>query len=154
MTREISSTLIFLLFIFTVGFFLFKNETSPTVKDCGGYERRQLTIFDKKLEVEVADSDCKRTLGLSGRKKTTKDTGMLFVFSEEAEHTIWMKDMKFSIDVLWLNSEGEVVWLEKNVSPDNYPDFLGEGFFSKFVLETSSGFIEENNIQIGDKIII
>ena len=80
---------------------------------------------------------------------------MLFVFGNEAKHTFWMKDMKFPIDIIWLNSDGKVVHIEKNLQPcvsvlicTNYSPNTD----SQYVLETVSEFTQRHNISVGTDI--
>ncbi len=50
----------------------------------------------------VADTPEERAAGLSGQQALCLHCGMLFVFPEPTEALFWMKDMQFSLDVLWL----------------------------------------------------
>jgi uncharacterized membrane protein (UPF0127 family) len=42
---------------------------------------------------------------------------MLFVFEDSAKYSFWMKDMKFLIDIIWLDNDGKVVHIEQNLQP-------------------------------------
>ena len=42
---------------------------------------------------------------------------MLFVFEEDDKHGIWMKDMLFPLDVIWMDKEGNVVDYVENLQP-------------------------------------
>src|SRR3989338_5701660 len=59
-------------------------------------------IGDQAVRVTVADTPESRERGLSGRDGLASDEGMLFVFQNDGYHTFWMKDMLFSIDIIWL----------------------------------------------------
>jgi uncharacterized membrane protein (UPF0127 family) len=59
--------------------------------------------------------------GLSGRDSLSKDNGMIFEFTDSEVHCFWMKDMRFSIDMLWLDEKGTILAKEINVSPSTYP---------------------------------
>ena len=60
------------------------------------------------LRLEVADTDASRTLGLSGRDSLDSGAGMLFTFDAPGIYPFWMKDMKFPLDMVWIDS-GKVV---------------------------------------------
>ncbi len=120
---------------------------------CGIYDKKEIIIAENKIKVDVADNDCKRELGLSGRENLANDKGMLFVFEKVGNYGFWMKDMKFSIDILWLNDSFKVVGIEKNVAISTFPEIFGQNYFAKYVLELPAGFSIKNNIKIGDKII-
>ena len=68
-----------------------------------------LSIHDAKIAVEIVDTPKKRQQGLSGRDDLAENKGMLFVYTEPETIGIWMKDMKFPIDILWFNAEKEVI---------------------------------------------
>jgi len=116
---------------------------------------KTLKIRDITLNIEVVDTDAKREKGLSGKLGLAENEGMLFVFDAEGYYGIWMKDMNFPIDIVWLDKDKKIVYIEKNASPDTYPKV----FYAQknslpililYVLETPSGFLVKNNIQIGD----
>jgi hypothetical protein len=114
--------------------------------------KRMVHINDASVKVEIVDKQESRVLGLSGRAELKKDTGMLFIFDRENFHGIWMKDMNFHIDILWINESYKIVGIKKDAKPDTFPETFYPKTISKYVLELSSGFIEDNNIEIGDKV--
>lgn len=115
-------------------------------------EISSLIINNNEFKVEVADTPEKREKGLSGREYLPEDTVLLFVFSESEKHGIWMKDMLFSIDIVWLDENYYVVDFKEDVSPETFP----EAFYPKkkalYVVEGSVGFVEDNDVAIGDRI--
>src|SRR3989344_8940875 len=62
----------------------------------------KIKIGQKTIFIEIADTQEKQKKGLSGRDNLPEDSGMLFVFKEEGHHQFWMKDMNFSIDIIWI----------------------------------------------------
>ncbi|HCM43539.1 TPA: hypothetical protein DIS55_01130 [Candidatus Kaiserbacteria bacterium] len=109
-------------------------------------------IGDQTVRVTVADTPESRERGLSGRDGLASDEGMLFVFQNDGYHTFWMKDMLFSIDIIWLSHEGTVVDIAKDVSPDTFPMSFSPRAFARYVLELPARFVEEYTIQIGDEV--
>ena len=112
---------------------------------------KTITIGGQVVHIDVADTVATREQGLSGRADLSEDEGMLFVFPEDGSYGFWMKDMLFSIDIVWISQEGDIVDITSRVSPDTYP----EAFFPqkpvRYVLELSAGFVERHDVQIGDK---
>ncbi|MBC8464926.1 MAG: DUF192 domain-containing protein [Parcubacteria group bacterium] len=115
-----------------------------------GYNRELIAIGNTLITADIADTPEKRTLGLSGREALLPDTGMLFVFDKEGNHSIWMKDMHFSIDILWLNDMYEIVHIEKRVSPDTYPTSFTSPIPASYVLEVPAGFTSTHTVRVGD----
>jgi len=108
-------------------------------------------LGNKTYKLEVADTAEARQLGLSGREKLKDDEGLLFVFDQPGRQCFWMKDMKFSIDILWLDANKKVVQLEKNVAPSTYPNtFCADD--SQYVIELKAGQIRDAKIARGQVI--
>ncbi len=119
------------------------------------FNTKKLKLGKKTINVLIADSFFKQMLGLMHRKSLGKDQGMLFIFGRSSKYGIWMLNMEFSIDILWLDSNLKIIDTLENAKPCNslircktyYPKFS-----SKYVLEVSSGFIKNNNITSSTKI--
>jgi uncharacterized membrane protein (UPF0127 family) len=65
-----------------------------------------------------------------------------------------MKDMKFSLDIVWINQNGVVVWVERNVTPESYPSVFMNQADASYVLEMSAGLSEEFGVYLGTKVKI
>jgi uncharacterized membrane protein (UPF0127 family) len=61
------------------------------------------------VTLEVARTPEERARGLMHRARLAPSTGMLFVFDEEAQHSMWMKNTFIPLDVLWLGEGARVV---------------------------------------------
>ncbi len=81
------------------------------------YETRTISFGGTKLKVQIADSFTKMMRGLSGRSRLLANEGMLFVFGSDGRHGFWMLNMKFNIDIIWLDSDGRVVHIWENATP-------------------------------------
>jgi uncharacterized membrane protein (UPF0127 family) len=106
------------------------------------------------ITAEVAISDEERQLGLMFREKLNSDQGMLFVFKDEDLHFFWMKNMKFSIDILWLDRKKRIVHVERNVPPCKKPPCAS--YSSKipamYVLEIQAGLADKNKLKLYDRL--
>lgn len=100
------------------------------------------------LTFEIADSAEERRQGLSNRSEVPHD-GLLFVFPEYDRPGFWMKDMLFSIDIIWLRDTGEIVGIEANVSPDTYPNPYYPPEPIRYVLEVPAGTAAAKNWRVG-----
>src|SRR5574342_1034425 len=77
----------------------------------------KLVIGDRvTLKVELARTMDEKVRGLSGRQGLEPGQGMLFVYDRPQPISIWMKDMRFSLDILWIR-EGRIVHIEKQAPP-------------------------------------
>lgn len=100
------------------------------------------------------DTATGRQNGLSHRRPLSSDEGMLFVFEKEGFYGFWMKDMLFSIDIIWIDANLKIVHIENNVSPQTYPKVFRPTSKSLYVLEILAGQSEISNIKIGDSVKI
>jgi uncharacterized protein len=102
-------------------------------------------------KLERADSNQQQLRGLSGRNGLPTGTGMLFSFGQPATQCMWMKDMRFAIDMIWLNDRKEIIKVEPNVSPQTYPaSFCAEN--TKYVIELNSGEATKYGFVPGGKL--
>lgn len=116
----------------------------------------QLKIGDKTtLRIEVVDNAVTQARGLSGRASLGEDEGMLFVFSRPAPRNFWMREMNFSLDVLWIR-DFTVIGFEENIL---HPSANGgeiirfqSGQPADMVLEINAGEIKRRGIAIGDRV--
>lgn len=116
--------------------------------------QKQISIGDVSLTVEVADTELARERGLSGRAALKEGTGLLFVFEKDGTWGIWMKDMNFPIDIVWIDASGTVVSVEAEVSPDTYPKAFYPSAPARYVLEVSAGYAAKAGIAEGVKIVL
>jgi uncharacterized membrane protein (UPF0127 family) len=106
-----------------------------------------VVVAGKNYYVEVADTAIEREQGLSNREGLGPDSGMLFDFGIPKEACIWMKDMKFSLDIAWIQ-DGVVTKVLSNVLPSTYPDTFCPDRPVRHVLELNAG----SGIRVGDGV--
>ena len=122
---------------------------------CGKADKiKEVKVNDKIIKVESAETAEEKQQGLSGREKICENCGMLFIFDKKDIRSFWMKDMKFSIDIIWINSDKIVKITENAKLPqgENIPAYSSDKKVN-FVLEVNAGFCEKNNIKVGDKVL-
>ena len=111
---------------------------------------RSIELSGYVLHVALADTDAARQLGLGGRDGLAGDEGMLFVFPEDGRYAFWMKDMHFSIDILWLSDSGAIVYMAESISPDTYPSNFRPDTPARYVLELPAGWAASHGVRVGD----
>lgn len=147
--------LILFLAVLYVGIGWYKPE-KITVENSKGADTaplNQVMVSGSAFNVIFADTPETRIKGLSGVSSLRNSEGMLFVFPESGLHGFWMKDMLFSIDILWIGADKRVVHIEEGVSPDSYPSVFTPLTPALYVLEVPAGIAEEKNINIGDLVM-
>lgn len=68
------------------------------------------------IRVEIARTSERRSRGLSGRSQLGAD-GFLLIWPNAGVHPIWMADMRFALDVVWLDAGHHVLAIESNAQP-------------------------------------
>jgi len=111
-----------------------------------------IAINSLRFSAEVADTPELRELGLSYRDRLEENTGMVFIFDTPTATSFWMKDMNFSIDIVWIRADGAIVDITENLAPETYPDTFRPKAPVQYVLEVNAGWAKEHNVSIGDKV--
>lgn len=108
----------------------------------------------KGLEIKafVVLTQEEKRLGLSVFEKLNENEGMLFLYEKEDYYRFWMKDMRFPIDIIWINKDFKIVDITENISPDTFPQVFTSKEPAQYILEVNAGFAKNNNIKIGDYI--
>lgn len=111
-----------------------------------------LKVGNRSIPIELADTDAERVQGLSGRESLQHGSGLLFLFEKMGIQGFWMKDMKFAIDIVWIDENWTVIGIERAVEPDSYPTVFYSNGPVKYVLELNSGEAAALGIDIGLKL--
>ncbi|MDE1831375.1 MAG: DUF192 domain-containing protein [Thaumarchaeota archaeon] len=123
-----------------------QNDTSPNLT---GLPKGQVKIGNVLLDVEIADTLQRQNKGLQYHTPLSYSQGMLFPFAQPQVISIWMKDMQFPIDIIWLDSSGNVLYIEKNAPPciSDPCTIYGQSLMhAQYVLEVASGFVDKFGI--------
>jgi uncharacterized protein len=114
-------------------------------------EQGQVTIV-----VEIASTPEQREQGLMYRRSLPRQQGMLFKFDGEKVRRVWMKNMQFAIDVLFLSNQGVIVTQLKNLPPcpgDPCPIYSAPQP-AAYLLELNAGYSDELGLQAGSQLFI
>jgi len=119
------------------------------------YSKAAVSVNGFKLIADLAVTQDQQIKGLAIRNDVNESEGMLIVFQHPSRQSFWMKDMKFPIDIIWLNANRSVVYIVSNLEPcpvrGYCPGYLPDSD-SLYVLETSAGFSQRHNVRVGTQI--
>ncbi len=111
-----------------------------------------VTINGHEYLVELANTPALQQQGLSDRLLLAPDTGMLFQFTKPGKYSFWMKDMRFSIDMIWIR-DGKVVGFVVDAPIGNtIPAIFTPPVEVDMVLEVNAGTVKADGITIGDAV--
>ncbi len=130
------------------------EEILADEQDAASSSRPVLDIKGQSFYIDIADTDAERAQGLSGRAFLADDEALLFAFPSDGIYGFWMKDMLFSVDMIWADADGIVVHIAKNASPESYPKSFVPAAQSRYVLEVDSGTANWLGLKVGDRIDI
>lgn len=125
-----------------------ESSTSKLLND----QKKTGRIGGAYFNFEIADSPSERVRGLSGKEKLAASDAMLFIFDKPARECIWMKDMKFNIDILWFDEAQKLITIKRNAAPSSYPEYFCPDKPAKYVVEVTAGVTDKNQLKLGDKL--
>jgi uncharacterized protein len=143
------------LFVFAYSNISMKEFFANTNVNDSEFLKGYVIVDNYKILVDIALTDKQVQDGLSIKNSLNENEGMLFFLGEPRQASFWMKNMKFPIDIIWLNETFSIVHIEQELQPC-------ESVFScksykpnseaLYVLETIDGFTKKHDLQIGDTI--
>lgn len=126
-------------------------SASPYPPPSLGEQQGIVRIDGQTIYVDLDVTPAQQELGLGNRASLGAHQGMLFLFPRDQINMFWMKDMSFSIDMIWMADDGTIIYIQPNVAPSTYPDAFGPNEVSRYVLEVPANFAADNGIKVGDK---
>lgn len=107
------------------------------------------------FSVELALTPEQQARGLMNRTHLDPDKGMLFVFAQEGIYGFWMKDTLIPLDMVWMDSNGTVVFIAKGEQPCGMVcPTINPGAEAKYVLEVNAGTADRIGLDIGSSMQI
>jgi len=106
---------------------------------------------ERKIIVEIAETDRQKALGLMFRTKLADDRGMLFVYGAPQEITMWMKNTYIPLDMVFIRDDGRVHRIAANTEPLSEDIIASKGAVS-FVLELAGGAAERLGLKAGARL--
>ncbi len=131
-----------LLFLFSENAYSAENKKSlPTV-----------IINGKKVFVEIADSEKTRKKGLMGRSVLDKNSGMLFIYPDNAVRYFWMKNTYVALDMAFIDSSMVIKTLHTADAVNDSTILYSSYVPVKYVLEVNRGWFAEHDVHTGDTV--
>jgi uncharacterized membrane protein (UPF0127 family) len=109
-----------------------------------GYVEFDNVLFD--TETAMLDNEIAR--GLMYRQHLGANQGMLFVYPQETQISFWMKNTHMPLDLLWLDSNGMILYTHSNANPLSTNEMKYNGL-ARFVLEVPAGSVSRYSLRPG-----
>ena len=101
--------------------------------------------------VEVAATQDARTRGMMHRDSVAPDAGMLFDFETEQVISIWMRNTRIPLDIIYIRADGTIAKIVANAVPYSLRPMYSD-FPVISVLEIAGGRSAEAGIAPGDLV--
>ena len=133
------SKIIALVIIITlISLFFLKKKSRATIA---------IQIKNQTFTLEIADTIASRAKGLSNRNSLCSNCGMIFIHHQESIYPFWMKNTHFSLDIIWLDTTGQIVDIKQG-QPESL-SILKNSTPARYIIELPA---DSASLNIGDII--
>ncbi len=105
----------------------------------------------KTLDIEIAETEYETQTGLMYRHTMEDNQAMLFIFEKEQPRSFYMKNTEFSLDIIYINKDEQIVSIQKSAKPFDNTSLPSNAPVS-YVLEVKGGLSDSWGIEKGDTI--
>ena|SRR5438045_6022862 len=112
----------------------------------------KMQIGGKQFELEIADTQRKRNVGLMRRDSMPADHGMIFVFSEPDTHSFWMQNTRIPLDIVFIDADGKIASIQQ-MKPYDLTSVSPPGPI-KYAVELNEGAAAKAGAKVGDKLTL
>lgn len=130
------------------------SQTHTTKPDSlPSYPTRQAKIGSEVFTVLLPQTEKEQQLGLSVVKKLPKNYSMLF--PGKGVIGIWMKDMHYPIDIIWIDKSSKIIYIVHSAQPASYPKktYYNPPFtYASAAIEVNDGEAKRLQLRVGDSI--
>jgi uncharacterized membrane protein (UPF0127 family) len=146
--------ILFVVLFFYVSIFVGRIFGIENVLLAPSHFDRQVCFKGNCFSVEIARTEAEKEKGLMFRKELDKKSGMLFIFDKDGIYPFWMKNTIIPLDIIGINENYEVVFINKSVQPctELTCPIIKPSAMAKYVLEVNSGVSERIGLNLGDKL--
>lgn len=103
-----------------------------------------------RIEAEVAHTPQTRAQGLMHRREMPPQRGMLFIFTESAQHCMWMKNTHLPLAVAFLDEAGHILNIEE-MQPQTEKNHCAVRP-ARYALEMNTAWFVQRGLKRGDLI--
>jgi uncharacterized membrane protein (UPF0127 family) len=113
-------------------------------------------VNGESIGIEIASTPSELQRGLMYREYLPEGAGMFFIFESEERHGFWMKNMNFPLDIIWIDSDLNIVDITGEVAPCHSDPcaVYSPSVPARYVLEVPAGYAQEKGIFIGQEVAL
>ncbi len=129
---------------------------SPVAEAQAKFRKDKLTLKtasgEHVIEIEIAETEEQKSLGLMYRPTVPPNTGMLFPYGRPQELTMWMRNTYASLDMIFIRADGSVHRIEFSTEPLS-EKVISSGAPVTAVLELGAGEAKRLGVKAGDRVL-
>jgi uncharacterized membrane protein (UPF0127 family) len=119
--------------------------------------REMITIANTRgekitMQVEIADTEPSRELGLMFRPAMDPYAGMLFDFGADTTGGFWMANTILPLSIAFIKADGSIIDIQ-DMKPLDRTGISAAGPY-RYALEANQGFFSVNAIEVGNKVTL
>lgn len=122
------------------------------------FSKGTIVINNHSIRAEIAETPAERQRWLAFRsEKLPFTSALLLVYDKSDLYSLWLLNIQFNLDLVWLDDAGNIVYMIRNAVPCNSTLDAAQCTYkntipSKYILAATSGFINYHNITKDSKV--
>lgn len=104
-----------------------------------------------RIDAEVAADQQNRMVGLMNRNVMATHQGMLFVFTEDNTHCMWMRNTLIPLSVAFMDRDGVIINIE-DMQPQTETNHCAKRP-AHYALEMNLGWFSQRGFKAGNKLM-
>jgi uncharacterized membrane protein (UPF0127 family) len=121
----------------------------------GSAPAERLTIETSRgahvFQVEMAVTPEQQRTGLMYRRSMPADAGMLFLYDNGSQVTMWMANTFIPLDMVFIDQSGKITRIVERTVPQS-TELIGSNGPVRAVLELNGGTTSRLDIRVGDRV--
>jgi len=142
---------LFLGAIFSTACLVSAQDQENQPNNLANLPQEKVTLGPKVFLLWVASTPDQQQQGLMFVKNMAPDRGMIFVFSQVAAQTFWMKDTLISLDLIYLSQDGTIV-RHYTMVPDGGQRLYFSDAPVRYAIEINAGSFTALHLHDGQQI--
>lgn len=123
------------------------RSTGPAGKPNEGLKIVRLKVGQNDTEIEIADTEETRSIGMMYRDSNPEHHGMIFVFQDVDYRRFWMKNTRIPLDIAYVAEDGTINDIHQ-MKP-YITDGTRSQYKAKYALEMNEGWFEQHGVKAG-----
>ena len=104
------------------------------------------------FSIELATTSDQQVRGLMYRRMLAPDAGMRFLYDDDHEIQMWMKNTLIPLDMIFIRADGTVLSVAERAVPQSLATIPSKGP-ARAVLEVNGGTAARLGIKPGDRVV-